>query len=71
MGLPEGFTIRRASTEDVITLVEHRREMFYDMGYRDDAALDSMAAKFKPWLLGHMNSGDCTWRGSRSPRTLP
>jgi hypothetical protein len=71
MGLPEGFTIRRASTDDVITLVEHRREMFYDMGYRDDAALDSMAAKFKPWLLGHMNSGDCTWRGSRSPRTLP
>jgi GNAT superfamily N-acetyltransferase len=58
MDLPEGFTIRRASTDDVITLVEHRREMFYDMGYRDDAALDSMAAKFKPWLLDHMNSGE-------------
>jgi GNAT superfamily N-acetyltransferase len=58
MGLPEGFTIRRASTDDLITLVEHRREMFYDMGYRDDAALDSMAAKFKPWLLAHMNSGE-------------
>ena len=58
MDLPEGFGIRRASTDDVITLIEHRREMFRDMGYRDDAALDSMAAKFKPWLLAHMNSGE-------------
>jgi GNAT superfamily N-acetyltransferase len=58
MDLPEGFTIRRASTDDVITLVEHRREMFCDMGYGDDAALDSMAGKFKPWLLRHLNSGE-------------
>ena len=58
MGLPEGFTLRRASTDDVITLVEHRRGMFYDMGYRDPAALDSMAARFRPWLLTQMNSGE-------------
>jgi GNAT superfamily N-acetyltransferase len=58
MGLPEGFTFRRASTDDVITLVEHRRGMFHDMGYRDDVALDSMAAKFQPWLLARMNAGE-------------
>lgn len=28
------------------------------MGYRDDAALNSMSAKFQVWLLQHMNSGD-------------
>jgi GNAT superfamily N-acetyltransferase len=58
MSLPEGFAIRRASTADVETLVAHRRDMFHDMGYHDDAALDSMSAKFRVWLLEHMNSGD-------------
>jgi GNAT superfamily N-acetyltransferase len=58
MGLPEGFTIRRASPDGLITLVEHRRAMFYDMGYRDEAALDSMKAKFGPWLLAKMQSGE-------------
>lgn len=58
MGLPEGFTIRRAFTDDVIALVEHRRAMFCDMGYRDNAALDAMAAKFRPWLLTQMNAGE-------------
>lgn len=58
MSLPEGFSIRLASLDDVVTLVEHRRGMFYDMGYRDNVALDSMAAKFQPWLLARMNSGE-------------
>ncbi len=58
MCLPEGFTIRRASTEDLETLVAHRRAMFHDMGYNDDAALDTMSAKFRVWLLEHMNAGD-------------
>lgn len=58
MSLPEGFTIRRASTDDLQTLVEHRRSMFHDMGHNDDAALDSMSAKFQVWLLEHMNAGD-------------
>src|SRR5262245_3411216 len=58
MGLPEGFTLRRASVDDLPTLVAHRRAMFYDMGYRDDAALDSMAAKFSPWLQAQMNAGE-------------
>ena len=58
MSLPEGFTLRRASTSDEDTLVAHRREMFRDMGYHDQTALDSMSAKFRPWLLARMNSGD-------------
>jgi len=58
MPLPQGFTIRRASTADLGTLVAHRQAMFEDMGYNDGAALTSMSAKFRVWLLQHMNSGD-------------
>jgi len=58
MSLPEGFTIRRASTGDLETLVEHRRDMFQDMGYNDEVALNSMSSKFRVWLLHHMNAGD-------------
>lgn len=58
MSLHEGFTIRRASTADLETLVAHRRAMFRDMGYSDDAALESMSEKFRVWLLKHMNSGE-------------
>lgn len=58
MSLPEGFSIQRASTADLETLVAHRRAMFHDMGYNDDAALSDMSAKFRVWVLQHMNSGD-------------
>jgi GNAT superfamily N-acetyltransferase len=58
MSLPEGFTIRRASTAELDTLVAHRRAMFRDMGYSDQAALDSMAERFGGWLLEHMDAGD-------------
>lgn len=58
MGLPDGFTIRRASTADLEILVAHRRAMFCDMGYSDDVALDSMSAKFRIWLREHMNSDE-------------
>lgn len=58
MDLQDGFTLRRASVDDLATLVEHRRAMFLDMGYRDDAALDSMAARFRPWLTAQMNAGE-------------
>jgi GNAT superfamily N-acetyltransferase len=57
MSLPEGFAVRRASIHDLATLVAHRREMFRDMGYSDEAALDSMAARFESWLLPQMNAG--------------
>jgi len=55
MSLPEGYTVRRASAADIDSLVAHRRAMFVDMGYRDETALDSMAAKCHDWLLSRMN----------------
>lgn len=58
MSLPEGFALRRASTDDLEILVEHRRAMFRDMGYEDEAVMDSMAARFRVWLNEHMNTGD-------------
>jgi ribosomal protein S18 acetylase RimI-like enzyme len=58
MSLAEGFEIRRASTADLDTLVEHRQSMFRDMGYDNDVALNSMSEKFRVWLLEHMNAGD-------------
>ena len=58
MNLPEGFTLRGASLEDVNVLVSHRRAMFRDMGYSDKAALDRMAEKSKPWLIEKMRSGE-------------
>jgi|SRR3954470_24093324 GNAT superfamily N-acetyltransferase len=58
MSLPNGFTIRRASADDLETLVAHRRDMFRDMGYADDGTMDAMSARFRVWLLEHMNAGD-------------
>ena len=58
MSLPEGFAVRRASADDIDTLIAHRRSMFVDMGYRDEIALDSMAAQCHGWLLSRMSSGE-------------
>ena len=54
----EGITLRRATVADASTITRHRRTMFHDMGYRDDAALDSMAEKFLPWVEQKMQSGE-------------
>jgi GNAT superfamily N-acetyltransferase len=58
MELPQGFTLRRAGADDLATLVAHRRAMFYDMGERDEAALNAMSAKFRPWVEARMNAGE-------------
>jgi len=58
MPLPQGFTIRRASTTDLETLVGHREAMFRDMGYTDGSVMDTMSAKFRIWLRQHMDAGD-------------
>ena len=52
------FRIEPAGLEAVETIVEHRRAMFFDMGHRDTAALDTMCAAFRPWLAEKMRSGD-------------
>ena len=51
-------TIRRATAADIDTLVEHRRTMFAEIGYSDDAKLDQMAVAFRPWALARLDSGE-------------
>src|SRR5271169_1391154 len=51
MSLAEGYAVRLASTGDIDALVAHRRAMFVDMGYRDETALNAMAAKCHPWRM--------------------
>jgi GNAT superfamily N-acetyltransferase len=58
MSLPEGFAVRPASADDINALVAHRRAMFLDMGYRDETALEAMAAKCHRWLLTKMSQGE-------------
>jgi ribosomal protein S18 acetylase RimI-like enzyme len=52
------ITIRPATLDDVETISAHRRAMFFEMGYRDEAALDSMIAAFRPWLDRKMRAGE-------------
>ncbi len=53
-----GITFRRAGVQDAHTIARHRQEMFRDMGYRDEAALDSMRKKFHPWVQARLKSGE-------------
>jgi GNAT superfamily N-acetyltransferase len=46
----QAITIRLATIDDAEAIAAHRRAMFSEMGYRDDAALDAMTAAFLPWL---------------------
>src|SRR5258708_7543201 len=42
--------IRPATVVAAETIATHRWAMFYEMGYRDGAALDAMVAAFLPWV---------------------
>ena len=52
------FSIRPATHEDIPVLAAHRRAMFFDMGHRDEALLDSMTAAFIPWVRAKMTSAE-------------
>ena len=52
------MTIRRATCEDATIITGHRRSMFFDMGHRDDAALDAMSVLFYPWVKPRLESGE-------------
>lgn len=56
--LSEGYSIRIAGLDDAAAIVEHRREMFRDMGRGDETRLAQMSAAFEPWLRGRMESGE-------------
>ena len=46
--------MREATMADAGTILRHRREMFFDMGHQDPAALDEMVRPFHPWLVEKM-----------------
>ncbi len=46
--------LQEGTIDDGEVIVEHRRAMFREMGYRDEAALDAMATAFRPWLRRKM-----------------
>jgi hypothetical protein len=45
-----GITIREASVADLGTIIRHRRCMFRDMGFGEEAALDAMEATSAPFI---------------------
>lgn len=52
------FAIRPATLEDAGIVTAQRRAMFFDMGYRDTGALDSMCQAFLPWVRQKMSAGE-------------
>jgi GNAT superfamily N-acetyltransferase len=53
--------IRRATVADLPTIMHHRRRMFHDMGFTDDALLDAMEATSRPFIRAGLEDG--TYRG--------
>jgi GNAT superfamily N-acetyltransferase len=61
------FTIELATLEDVDLVLEYRKAMFRDTGDTDEAALEAMARKFRPWMLARMERGEFfTWLAKNS-----
>jgi GNAT superfamily N-acetyltransferase len=58
MSMPDGYAVRRASADDIDILVAHRRAMFLDIGYRDEAKFDAMTVKSHAWLLTRIKRGE-------------
>jgi ribosomal protein S18 acetylase RimI-like enzyme len=54
------MNIRAATVDepDLNVIVRHRREMFREMGHKDEAALGAMSMRFRPWLRGKMEGGE-------------
>jgi hypothetical protein len=53
----ETQTIRKATLEDLGTVMHHRRSMFKDMGHTDVAALDAMHATSEPFFSKGLSDG--------------
>lgn len=53
--------IRQATVADVDIIVHHRRSMFADMGYGDEAARDAMATAARPFTEAALRDG--SYRG--------
>jgi GNAT superfamily N-acetyltransferase len=53
--------LRTATAADLPTIMRHRRHMFTDMGFRDEASLDAMEATSAPFIKTGLESG--SYRG--------
>jgi len=53
--------LRVASLSDLDIIIRHRRSMFSEMGYRDEAALDRMEATSAPFIKSGLEDG--SYRG--------
>ncbi|HXX64798.1 MAG TPA: GNAT family N-acetyltransferase [Bacteroidota bacterium] len=52
-----GFTIREGNLEDLDTILTHRRNMFVDIGYRDDLVLDVVDSNARPFFRERIADG--------------
>ncbi|MGH9532261.1 MAG: hypothetical protein ACRD2Q_07695 [Terriglobales bacterium] len=50
--------IRETTLDDAPEIMCHRRFMFRDMGYRDEAALDAMQATSEPYIRAGLKDGN-------------
>ncbi len=55
--LSNDFSIRSATLADLAVIMHHRRSMFFDMGYRDEAALAAMRATSEPFFAKGLANG--------------
>jgi len=55
--MAEQFEIRETTLDDIKIVMHHRRSMFFDMGYRDEAALAAMVATSEPFFLKRLSTG--------------
>ena len=51
------FTIRETTPADLDIVLDHRRNMFADMGYQDEAVLDAMLLTSRPFFAERLQEG--------------
>lgn len=54
----QDFEIRQGTLDDLETIVDHRRQMFRDIGLGDATAIDPMCERFRPWLAQKMENAE-------------
>jgi ribosomal protein S18 acetylase RimI-like enzyme len=55
------FQIRETGPEDLEEILAHRRRMFFDMGYNEESALESMIRHSRPCIRKYLADG--SYRG--------
>ena len=55
--MPETIRIREARPEDLPIILHHRKAMFKDMGFSNEADIEAMAASSEHWLIPALAEG--------------